>query len=379
MRPGDSVHENEIAVIDELVFLSSGVREEHEDNFWGPGDDNEHKDSNRDVHVRVTETTETSSFDYTETTYLDVATETLTPIWTVERFVVKTVAPAPRRRDVDGLDAKDIFGREARTTSICHSTVQPKACKCLITSCTPVATKDLRKTIKEKTTDTTWVIIEQGITYTNTEWIPSLTTETQSYTWIEVSGILSTHSTTIKCTPSASPTNPSFYLQATSYPPPRPAASTMPINGQYYWAAALSPRLLSFSIEAAFTPDILEASVFSLDSKKRLHTAHKNGTQYANVDHYSHFPIAHLMGRGEITRRSYEYLRCEPRPPSGRFPGGYQELYCLADGFWHRDTWNYCPLYKEYFNAPLVLGDEWSETAPDCFNVTFLIKPVCGG
>ncbi|KAK6524728.1 hypothetical protein TWF281_011628 [Arthrobotrys megalospora] len=315
--------------------------------------------------VIVSEEWTTTTFDYTETTYTAVATETLTPTYTVERFVITTVKPRARRWE-EAVHAKDLLKRE-KTTSICPSAIEKQACSCIITSCDPPVTQDDRKTIKKGTVETFYSLLEIPITYTNTEWEPIYTTETESYTETVKSGVLSTHTTTIKCTPSS--TNSFFYLQATDAPP---------VNGQYWWVAPTNPRLLSFSIEAAFTPDILAATVFSLDSEKRLITRHKNGTMYANVDHYSGFTLVHHMDRREIQRRSYEFLRCEIKPASGRYPGGYGELYCLADGFFNREVWNYCPIYLEWFNSPLVIGSHWSDRAPECSPIMFLVKPVCG-
>ncbi|KAF3935455.1 hypothetical protein ABW20_dc0108035 [Dactylellina cionopaga] len=276
-------------------------------------------------------------------------------------FVIETIG-SPNRRDE--AHPKDLLRRA--TTSICPKALESRACSCLITGCAPLATEDLRKTTVIKETEYSYSISDIPVTYTNIEYSEIPTTTTVRYVETEVSGILSTHTTTVKCTPSVS--NPSFFLQATNAPG---------INGKYYWAAPLSPRILSFSIEAAFTDNKEEATVFSLDSKKRLITSHRNGTLYANYDSFGDFELAHLMTRGEIQKRNYLYFRCEIRPPSGNYPGGYGELYCKADGFWGADIWNFCPLYVEYFNAGLIMGTEWSETSPDCYNVVFLVKPVC--
>jgi hypothetical protein len=183
------------------------------------------------------------------------------------------------------------------------------------------------------------------------------------------SGFLSTHSTTIKCTPGAPSATSFFHLQATNAPD---------LNGKYLWAAALSPRLVSFSIDGQFVDGLEAATAYSIDEERRLITRHKNGTMFANVDPYSHFQIVHWMERGEIRLRRYDFMRCELQPPSGRFPGGFRELYCLADGGWHRDIWNYCPIYKEWFNAGLVLADEFSPSTPPCQPVVLLAKPICG-
>ncbi|KAF3937584.1 hypothetical protein ABW19_dt0210463 [Dactylella cylindrospora] len=314
------------------------------------------------------ETTTTTTFDYTETSYTEVATETVTPTWTVEKFVITTKAPS--RRDVEEkMHPRDFIGKRAGTTSICPATVESKACSCLIGGCGPPITKDNRKTIKEKVTEYSATLLQIPITYTNTEWEPIYFTETIGLTYISTTGFLSTHTTTIKCTPSATSATSFFRLQATNAPD---------VDGQYYWAAPLSPRLLSFSIEAAFTPDEEAATVFSLDDEGRLITRHSNGTQYANVDHYGAFQLVHLMSRFEIRRRGYNYLRCSFNPPSGNYPGDYKELFCRAEGGFDRKVWNYCPIYDEWFNSPLVLGDFFSETSPDCYALVFLVKPICG-
>ncbi|KAF3218460.1 hypothetical protein TWF679_000987 [Orbilia oligospora] len=308
----------------------------------------------------------TSSYTYTETEYSAVETTTLTPTWTVERFVVTTVKPRARRWEEAG-HVKDILKRQ-KTTSICPSAIETQACSCILTGCAPPITKDARSTIKEKITETSYSAIEIPITYTNVEWTGTSTTEIEEYTETATVGVLSTHTTTIKCTPSS--TNPSFYLQATDAPA---------INGQYWWAAPTNPRLLSFSVEVAFNPDIAEATVFSLDSANRLITRHKGGTLYANVDPYASFSIVHHLTRENMQLRKYNYLRCEIKPPSGRYPGGYGELYCLADGPFNRGIFNWCPIYLEWFNSPLVISNRWSDKTPPCAPVVFLIKPVCEG
>jgi len=196
-----------------------------------------------------------------------------------------------------------------------------------------------------------------------------LTTETVPYTWIEVSGSLSTHSTTIKCTPSATSSTSFFHLQATNVPE---------INGKYLWVAPTNPRILSFSIEPTVTDSLDAATVFSLDSEGRLISRHLNGTQYANIDSYGDFQLFHFVDRPEIQRRSYLYVRCSLRAASGKYKGNYKELYCKADGYFQCDIFNYCPLYKEFFNAPFVLATEFSPTAPACFALVLLVRPICG-
>ncbi|KAK6511262.1 hypothetical protein TWF481_000183 [Arthrobotrys musiformis] len=230
----------------------------------------------------------TSSYEHTETEYTAISTSTAVPTWIVERFVVTTVKPRVRRGD-GALHPKDILRRATKTTSICPSAIETQACSCILTSCAPPATKDLRSTVKEKTTETSYSAIESLVTYTNVEWTGTTTTTTETYTDTVTSGVLSTHTTTIKCTPSS--TNSFFYLQATNAPA---------VDGKYWWAAPTNPRQLRFSVEPAFAQDILEATVFSLDSDNRLITRHKEGTLYANVDPYSSFSIVHLIERGEI-------------------------------------------------------------------------------
>jgi hypothetical protein len=158
-------------------------------------------------------------------------------------------------------------------------------------------------------------------------------------------------------------------LQATNAPD---------INGKFIWVAPTNPRPLWFAIQWAVTDTLEAASAFSIEADGRLVSRHLNGTQYANIDYFGNFELIYMMERDEIRRRAYNYLRCSMRPPSGKYAGNYKELYCLADGSWHREAWNYCPLYKEYFNAPFVMGDKWSQTAPACYAVVLLVRPICG-
>ncbi|WQF90325.1 hypothetical protein CDEST_15339 [Colletotrichum destructivum] len=316
--------------------------------------------------VTVTSTkiiVETYTQEVIETTYTDVATSTVRPTYTVEKFAITT-------RKLNGrCEANHPRNLRRAPTSICPPADETKACSCLIGACATPVTKDVRKTITEKTTETYWSLIEKSITYTNTEYVPILSTETIPYTWTETAGILSTHTTTIKCTPSATTSTSFFHLQATNAPD---------INGKYLWIAPISPRILSFSIEPQVIESIEAASVFSIDDEGRLITRHLNGTHFANADNYGDFQLFHMVPRDEIQRRSYNYFRCSLKPPSGKYQGGFKELYCKADGFWGLDIFNYCPLYKEWFNAGFVLGTEWSETSPDCYAVVFLVKPICG-
>ncbi|KAJ6263688.1 polynucleotide adenylyltransferase [Drechslerella dactyloides] len=220
--------------------------------------------------------------------------------------------------------------------------------------------------VKKPTNSDGGHLIEQSLTETDTYYLLDYHTVTHDYSSTIESGILSTHTTTIECTPGS--TNPSFYLQATNAPD---------IDEQYYWAKGSTPRIIPDAVDAKFTPDISDATVFTLDSDKRLVTVRDGGPLYADVDYFGYFEIVHLMSEADIALRDWNYLRCDVRPPSGRYPGDYGELYCLADGAFNRDVWNYCPEYFDSYNTGLVLGNYWSESSPDCFNVTFLVKPVC--
>lgn len=61
----------------------------------------------------------------------------------------------PRKRE-EIIHAKNLVAR-ATTTNLCPSPVQSKACSCVIT-CPTTVTKDMRKTIKEKTTETSYSV-----------------------------------------------------------------------------------------------------------------------------------------------------------------------------------------------------------------------------
>jgi hypothetical protein len=150
------------------------------------------------------------------------------------------------------------------------------------------------------------------------------------------------------------------------------------VNGKFIWAAVTNPKILSLTIAPAITDTLDIATAFSLDGDGRLISRHLNGTHYANVDQLSNFVLWSMMERDEIRRRGYNYLRCSLRPPSGKYNGNYKELYCLADHeVWRRDVWNYCPDYKELFNAPFVLAEKLSVTPP-CSALVLLVRPICG-
>lgn len=208
------------------------------------------------------------------------------------------------------------------------------------------------------------------ITYTETIYDPVLFTETTYYLDTLTDIIVPTHTRTIKCTPSVA--NPSFYLRATNAPP---------VDNKY--VQAYPDRFLH--LDTFKKPNFIDskdmASVFFLDDQSRLLSNGLNGTVYAWNDGFNDFQLFYFSGRRDIQKfleyRLWAY--CTIGPPSGLYAGGYQELTCETRGYWHTHVFQYCPLYVEYYSMGLVLGAEASQETPDCFNITFLVVPTCGG
>ncbi|KAG4433206.1 hypothetical protein IFR05_011314 [Cadophora sp. M221] len=309
----------------------------------------------------VTSTTET--YSYTETTYVASATTTIHPTYWIEKFVVQTVKA---KRD----HPRELEARATTTTPpICPSTVQSKACSCLI-NCPTTVTKDKRKTIKEKTTETSYAIATRFVDYTEILYDGYSFTETSFYIDTETELIVPTHTRTVKCTPSVS--NPSFYLKATN---------AAPVDNQYIQAYP-DP---SWGYPALKSPNFIDskdaASVFYLDSQSRLLSNGVNGTVYAWNDGFGDFQLFYFMERRviQLDLESRLFAYCTIDPPSGLYEGGYGEMTCETRGFWKTHIFQWCPIYVEFYHLGLVLGSEYSPETPDCLNITLLAVPVCGG
>ncbi|TIC99348.1 hypothetical protein CH35J_006220 [Colletotrichum higginsianum] len=326
------------------------------------------------TEITVVSTT-TWTFDYTETTYTPVATSTERPTWTVEKFEVTTLALNKREPKKHHDPNPKIKMFPLRVRASCDEEVQEKACACLHT-CPPVVTKDERKTVKtvEKEFYYTYSTVYEP--YTETEYAPIYHTDVISYTETEVAEILATNTRTATCTPSVS--NPSFYLSATmtSYP------SNLPTPLPYYQKYMRIVPNFEFFREAGalFWPRYVapkaEAGSFSLDSQGRLMSETSYGVHYLSTDPYGDFQLVEFLPEPFVDLRKWYYIYCNMIPPSGQFAGGYKELNC-SGAFFQVDTFQYCPLYDEYFDTGSVIGSEMSDTSPDCFPMTFLVVPMC--
>ncbi|PVH75660.1 hypothetical protein DL98DRAFT_574887 [Cadophora sp. DSE1049] len=309
----------------------------------------------------VTSTTET--YSYTETTYLPSATTTIRPTYWVEKFVVQTVKA---KRD----HPREIAPRATTTTPpICASTVQSKACSCLVT-CPTTVTKDKRTTIKEKTTETSYFIATSYVDYTEILYDGYSFTVTQYYLDTATELVVPTHTRTVKCTPSVA--NPSFYLKATNAPD---------VDNKYIQAYP-DPKWGYPTLKSPFFVDFKEAaSVFYLDSQSRLLSNGINGTVYGWSDGFNDFQLFYFMERRviQISPEYGLYAYCTLNPPSGLYAGGHQEMTCETRGFWNTRVFQWCPIYVEFYGLGLVLGSEASPESPDCLNITLLVVPACGG
>ncbi|GJC93256.1 hypothetical protein ColKHC_02082 [Colletotrichum higginsianum] len=338
-----------------------------------------------------------TGWGHQETTYTPVATSTERPTWTVEKFEVTTLALNKREPKKHHDPNPKIKMFPLRVRASCDEEVQEKACACLHT-CPPVVTKDERKTVKTVEKEFYYtvrdrcrgVLWEDWITkadriiqystvyepYTETEYAPIYHTDVISYTETEVAEILATNTRTATCTPSVS--NPSFYLSATmtSYP------SNLPTPLPYYQKYMRIVPNFEFFREAGalFWPRYVapkaEAGSFSLDSQGRLMSETSYGVHYLSTDPYGDFQLVVFLPEPFVDLRKWYYIYCNMIPPSGQFAGGYKELNC-SGAFFQVDTFQYCPLYDEYFDTGSVIGSEMSDTSPDCFPMTFLVVPMC--
>ena len=92
------------------------------------------------------------------------------------------------------------------------------------------------------------------------------------------------------------------------------------------------------------------------------------------MDNYSNFQLFGLNTQEYITGRSYNKLDCVLAAPSA----GVEYLDCqVLTSFWPLTVLQTCPLYDEYFDTPLVIGEEWSETSPDCFRKRIKLVRAC--
>ena len=196
-------------------------------------------------------------------------------------------------------------------------------------------------------------------------------TETKYYIDTATELVVSTHTRTVKCTPSVA--NPSFYLKATNAPPvDNKYMQAYPDPGWGY------PTLKS----PFFINSKAEASVFYLDSQSRLLSNGINGTVYGWSDSYNDFQLFYFMERRviQLSLETRLYAYCTLNPPSGLYAGNYQELTCETRGFFNTRVFQWCPLYVEFYSGlGLVLGSEASPETPDCLNITLLVVPACGG
>ncbi|KAH6718451.1 hypothetical protein BKA61DRAFT_670871 [Leptodontidium sp. MPI-SDFR-AT-0119] len=137
-----------------------------------------------------------------------------------------------------------------------------KACSCLIT-CPTTVTKDKRRTIKEKTTETSYAIATRFVDYTEILYDWYSFTETSHYIDTETVLIVPTHANRKMHTLSLQPPPPPLYFKATN---------AAPVDNKYIQAYP-DPR---WGYPTLKFPNFIDskdaASVFYLDSQSRLLT-----------------------------------------------------------------------------------------------------------
>ncbi|TDZ22254.1 hypothetical protein Cob_v004961 [Colletotrichum orbiculare MAFF 240422] len=306
----------------------------------------------------------TVTFSWTETSTIPTASTTLRPTWTIEKFAVTTAGLSKRR-------VSDPRGLPPRVRSACPAAVHKKACACLYL-CPPMVTKDERKVVKTVEKVTSYSAKTVTVPVTDTVWEGVFFTETEYITETYTNAITAVNTRPLTCQPSAS--NPSFYLSATVSPLPTP----QPYNNKFVQA---QPDFSWFGEGVVFWPRYeagkSEASLFTLDNQGRLVTETTYGLHYLAVDPYNDFQLVYLVPEPWLTLREWYFIYCKTIPPSGISAGNYRELSCNGSYF-NVDTFQYCPIYQEWFTTGTVLGTELSVTTPDCFSITYLVVPACG-
>ncbi|KAK6542300.1 hypothetical protein TWF694_006260 [Orbilia ellipsospora] len=326
-----------------------------------------------------------TTITYTYSASVATGTTTIHPTYVQEKWVITTVQPGHYKRE-DESHPKDLARRASSVTSVCLTTAESKACSCLIT-CPTTVTKDKRKII---TTTESYEVdyVVTTVYYTGTETHDDVAFVTDVSSYISTSKIFatSTHTRTLKCTPSAP--NSSFFLRATNVPD---AAVTLDVANKwvtYHHESYLTDFVPEFYRRIDFTANKANAIVWHLTDRNRLGTQNVQGDIFANTDYFSFsFEPTGLMTRAEMTLYNWLAWTCTLSQASGRFPGNHQELNCQANfnppldpGTPPTNIFQYCSGYEEAYDWGLILANNYDDaflTNPPCANITLLVVPVC--
>ena len=161
---------------------------------------------------------------------------------------------------------------------------------------------------------------------------------------------------------------PTFYAQLIDQDPGR----TDQFNGQYLSGVTVLKEEEDRVNYIPTTSDITKALLFTLEAGTGRLTEWPRG-RYANVDGYFDFQLIGLNSAAYLQLRTgSRYLDCTLATAAGA-----EYIDCTVTNFWFLQYLQTCPLYQEYFDTPVVLGEEYSTDAPECFKKRIKVVKAC--
>lgn len=159
---------------------------------------------------------------------------------------------------------------------------------------------------------------------------------------------------------------PTFYAQLQDVDP----AKGDQFNGQYLTGVTfLKPEEETINY-VRVTSDRTKALLFTLDSASGAVGDWPRG-HLLNTGHLFDFTLISL--NSVVSKRGYYASQCSLTTVSG-----VEYLDCKeTTGSWPLTVLQTCPLYQEYYDTPLVLGQEWSAEAPECFRKRIKVIRAC--
>ncbi|CAM1507240.1 Fc.00g068810.m01.CDS01 [Cosmosporella sp. VM-42] len=305
-------------------------------------------------------------------TYITDATTTVPTTWFVTRTVdvfpnvkKREAAPEPapaqvtRRAELPRAALPQKLKADSKGSVLGFaSSVVSDACSCLV---------------KKPTTTTTTAYEFKTTTITYTVTIPKKTAWTTT-TWTRLdASIISIVKTRTYANPTTcgDAAHPTFFVQM------RDADPTSKDQYHNNYLAMIYSDRHGLPGEAQALPDALKkrAVLLTIEPGTNYLKTVPEGL-YLNNDYFNSFALLYFTPKAEIDKRSYLYHICKIMPR-----GTEKELVCEVpqspQASWNMKYFQTCPEYTEYYESPLVVGDEVSRTAPDCFQKRFYLVDAC--
>jgi hypothetical protein len=162
---------------------------------------------------------------------------------------------------------------------------------------------------------------------------------------------------------------PTFYAQLQDSDP----ASTDEFNNQYLTALTGADPNNDILTYVRTTPDIRKALIWTLDTSTGHLVDYPRKLFSLNVDEGNDFQLFSLNSAPYIEITGNLYVNCAVVPS-----GGVNYLECTqTTGPFPLTVLQTCPLYQEYFETPVVLGENYSPEFPTCFRKKIKMVPAC--